>query len=404
VAICKLRFTQRVILNTKCRARKKAVKDFCFPEGVHLNTSEQIIPKISFENTFVFTLNGTAIDGKKLHKGNEFGWIYCICLKLNVPINRAPYRAPKILCFMTYYDYFDFFLHALWTISSLSQMSDNYFEVKPSLKAKNILKDLYETDIECLLNITVPSSNNNGLFTFKLAKYEAKNKAAAFLCPQMFSILTAHDLYNILCNILLERSTIFVSKNLSLLSSTILAFCGLLSPFKWEHIVIPIVPNICLEMLEAPVPFIMGIPKSVDEGVQLVNDNWCQDTMIVLLDIGKVMTCSGYKKIKMPRLNGLEKAIEMPIKLFKNSRPDYKLNAEQEKTVVGICKTIENSLQKGIIDKLPKEITGQEDRSLTHHKILDTLVKGVEKADKEFIEQFRETQILYSFLEKYYVL
>jgi hypothetical protein len=289
---------------------------------------------------------------------------------------------------MTYYDYFGFFLHALWSISFLSQMNDNYLEVKPSLKAKSILKDLYETDIECLLSITVPAVNEISEFSFRLSKCETKSKAVAFLCPQMFSILSAHDVFIVLSNILLERCTVFVSKDLSLLSSTVLGFCNLLYPFKWEHIVIPIVPDICLEMLEAPVPFIMGVPKSIEEGRLFANDNWCQDTMIVLLDIGNVMTCRQYKKIKMPRLNELEKAIEMSIKSFKKSRPRYRLSVEQEKTVLGICKTIESSLQKAIIDKLPKEITSEKNRSLTYHKILDSLAKGVEKADKEFVEQF----------------
>ncbi len=37
---------------------------------------------IRTENTFVFTLNGLDAQGRRVHTGNETGWVYCICYRV----------------------------------------------------------------------------------------------------------------------------------------------------------------------------------------------------------------------------------------------------------------------------------------------------------------------------------
>jgi hypothetical protein len=58
--------------------------------------------------------------------------------------------------------------------------------------------------------------------------------------------------------VLLERSIVFVGKQ-SLLSSVILGLNSLLHPFKWCLALVPILPHPLIEMIEAPLPLLVGI-------------------------------------------------------------------------------------------------------------------------------------------------
>ena len=82
---------------------------------------------------------------------------------------------------------------------------------------------------------------------------------SAWFCPSVFSIFNLETFYAIWSAILLERSVIFVSSNLTHLSSVILGFKSLLVPFKWCYAMIPILPAALTEFLEAPVPLLVGI-------------------------------------------------------------------------------------------------------------------------------------------------
>eukprot|EP01022_Parablepharisma_sp_SALTPOND_P031428 TRINITY_DN799_c0_g2_i2.p2 TRINITY_DN799_c0_g2~~TRINITY_DN799_c0_g2_i2.p2 ORF type:complete len:462 (+),score=33.51 TRINITY_DN799_c0_g2_i2:1520-2905(+) len=427
---------------TNNRARVMAVKDFCFPDNVELGLKiravERSPPKrpkkagpetiLRNENTFVFTLNGLDPEGKKVHEGNKSGWIYCICLRINADTQKVLFftsnqiqktkegktiTAPKVLCFMTYYEYFELFLHSLRVISTLSQMEQKYGSVEPSMDSKTILKKLYETDVKSLSAITVPAVHklSTKAFSYVLPKGECTERSAVFFCSLLFSMLKAHDVYEILCNIFLEHSVIFVSKNLNLLTSAILGCCALLSPFKWEHIIIPILPSMCLEILEAPVPFLVGIPKSVSEGLRFTKDTWCQQTVVVLLDIGKVYICppeaEEEKVTKLPLLNGLEKTLELLFQTFEKSRKKsqvlcYHPTTSQIEAIVSASRKVRAAVEKTMLEKLPKQESRKENGTLEMDKICNALMEGTGEVDKEFLKMFGETQMFASYLEDRY--
>jgi hypothetical protein len=50
------------------------------------------------------------------------------------------------------------------------------------------------------------------------------------------------DFFSILTAILLERSLIFVSDSLTILSSAILGFKTLIKPFSWCYALVPVLP------------------------------------------------------------------------------------------------------------------------------------------------------------------
>ena len=61
---------------------------------------------------------------------------------------------------------------------------------------------------------------------------------------------------------MLEKQMIFVSDNLPLLSSAVLGMQCFLSPFKWCNVQINILPKGLVDMIEAPMPYLVGLLRS----------------------------------------------------------------------------------------------------------------------------------------------
>ena len=74
----------------------------------------------------------------------------------------------------------------------------------------------------------------------------------------IFSMLSPTEIVNIIKAILLEKSIVFVGPE-HLLAMFILGFNKLIAPFQWCFSIIPIIPVSLLDMLDAPVPLIVGI-------------------------------------------------------------------------------------------------------------------------------------------------
>lgn len=67
----------------------------------------------------------------------------------------------------------------------------------------------------------------------------------------------------ILSALLSEQRIIMVSENVSTLSECMHGVVALLYPFNWQQIFVPLLPNVLLDYLTAPMPFLIGIHASV---------------------------------------------------------------------------------------------------------------------------------------------
>lgn len=85
--------------------------------------------------------------------------------------------------------------------------------------------------------------------------------------------------------LLQEHKVIFVSDSQIVLGYVIEALLSFLYPLRWEHVILPILPEKLLQLLEAPVPLIAGIPTALasdglicsarDVTVVLARRQWC---------------------------------------------------------------------------------------------------------------------------------
>ena len=66
--------------------------------------------------------------------------------------------------------------------------------------------------------------------------------------------------------LLRECRVILCSKNLGKLTSAINAALGMINPFSWQHIQIPVLPRSMLDYCTAPIPFLIGVlPQNIPE-------------------------------------------------------------------------------------------------------------------------------------------
>ena len=81
--------------------------------------------------------------------------------------------------------------------------------------------------------ISIRISDNLGEinYTFPPTKDECLMMEAYWYCPTLFSIFSIDDFFKLLTAVLLERSLIFVSDNLTILSNIILGLKTLIKPF-----------------------------------------------------------------------------------------------------------------------------------------------------------------------------
>lgn len=100
------------------------------------------------------------------------------------------------------------------------------------------------------------------------------------------------DFITVLSAMLLDSKVIFISDSLPMLSSVTLGMQLLLSPLKWCHTFIPIVPKHLMNMVWSPTPYIVGIKRGIEIGA-MEEGEWEEATnevIIVQIDQGKGVT------------------------------------------------------------------------------------------------------------------
>jgi hypothetical protein len=75
----------------------------------------------------------------------------------------------------------------------------------------------------------------------------------------VFSFFPVETIVRIHSLLLLEKSLVVIGTDLTLVSIVTTAFVHLLQPLKWAGIFVPILPPLAHEVLDAPVPFIIGV-------------------------------------------------------------------------------------------------------------------------------------------------
>lgn len=110
-----------------------------------------------------------------------------------------------------------------------------------------------------------------------LIQHEIQNQVIPFYRPidqyppyatktcieNLFKCLTVDYVIEIFVQLILERKLLLVSRHKSLLTQACISLMSFIFPFNWKHTLIPILPAEMIDVLDAPLPFLIGIESGI---------------------------------------------------------------------------------------------------------------------------------------------
>lgn len=80
--------------------------------------------------------------------------------------------------------------------------------------------------------------------------------------------LSLDNILSLIAALMLEKQVVFFEPNIGVLTAAVLAVIPLLRPYVWQSLIMPVVPSGLCELLDAPVPFAVGLQHKTAEVVQ----------------------------------------------------------------------------------------------------------------------------------------
>uniref|UniRef100_A0A3Q3XE21 UDENN domain-containing protein n=1 Tax=Mola mola TaxID=94237 RepID=A0A3Q3XE21_MOLML len=238
----------------------KAITLFCFPEGINW------APLTEYHSeTFSFVL--TEIDGSRRNG-------YCRRL---LPGGKGA-RPPEAYCIIS-------------TLACFGLFSKIFDEVE---KRRQISMAMIYPFMQKLREAPFPAPGNtveinsfipgSGTEVIRLTRpLDSWLEHVDF--ATLFSCLTDKEVLLVFAATVLERRIIFIADELGTLSQVIHAVAALLYPFTWQHTFISIVPEILIDVVMAPTPYLLGVQKHL---LDFVTDQ--SDLLVVDLSVDKEKT------------------------------------------------------------------------------------------------------------------
>lgn len=270
----------------------------------------------------------------------------------------------------------------------------------------------------------IPSSTLNISIPYKLShiKYEIpKSDICADIVwygPFFLKKLKFDDFYYLLRAVLLEKSVVFISNNLNLLTAIINGFRVLLRPFKWCHLFISVLPKLLIDYMCAPNPMLVGIVDR-DEFLEELDQDACDDKIWVELDIesGPIV----HRTFPVPdfKLGGLKSRLKQIFKCFRQDSDEgmrfstYNVPKEERNLSKNIGKhrsnpfiaeEIEKSLDLHVINWMRKYKRFQSEREIDpdFDDCKQMVHENTSSKDLEFIEQFMQSQMFAYYFDLMY--
>ncbi|XP_015586543.1 uncharacterized protein LOC107263636 isoform X2 [Cephus cinctus] len=207
---------------------------------------------------------------------------------------------------------------------------------------------------------------------------------------QLFDALSVKVLIVLFGSLLLERKVVLTCNKLSKLSSCVEALQSLLYPFTWPHTFIPVLPDIpgLPEILQAPLPFVIGILKSKNgDGIEITT---FENGIVVDLDTSKITFAVG------------DESSILPSRFQKGLRSALHVVSSTTKTGEGIKNfLVSEAFLRVFVESCShfgSHIVAQENGKLVFMK--ESFVNAVSsKCFKYFLEWFVETTMFNQFVQ-----
>lgn len=166
------------------------------------------------------------------------------------------------------------------------------------MRARNYLPDKICCLLDSLADMKVPLRHaqvttlgrvlaDDGLIDLSHAQAE---QSKHWFCPSLFQVVSdLENLKRLLSAVLLEKQIICYGKSTHLVTGVILGLESLTRPFKWQVALIPILPKMLLDYLEAPIPMLAGITRAqFDQARQILSPEQMEERIWINADSGVI--------------------------------------------------------------------------------------------------------------------
>ncbi|KAM6977001.1 DENN domain-containing protein 2D-like [Aplochiton taeniatus] len=341
----------------------KALTLFCFPEGINW------APLTEYRSeTFSFVL--TEIDGSRRN-----GY----CRRLLPHGNGA--RPPEAFCIISRLACFGLFSNIFDEVEKRRQISmAMIYPFMQKLREAPFPAPGNTVEIESF----IPDSGTGIIrLTRPLDSWlEHVNFDTLFQC------LTEEEVMVVFASAVLERRIVFIAEELGTLSQVIHAVTALLYPFTWQHTFISIVPEILIDVVMAPTPYLLGVQKRL---LDQVTDQ--TDLLVVDLSEDKeetfIASIGDEKTILPPKL---QEEILQALKNRKEKATVEDLNrVVSEAFLLFFVKTVGH--YASYVTRHSKEEPGVFQKR-NFYKAIDS------KTTRHFVKKFLQTQMFDLFIQE----
>lgn len=196
--------------------------------------------------------------------------------------------------------------------------------------------------------------------------------------------------------VMLEKQIIIVSKNLGLVTTLILSLIPLIRPLVWQGLLVPILPSSMQDMVQAPVPFIVGI-QTLPERLkgQL-------EAFIIYLDTNEVvcpfpLTPLPEEKKLQDNLRQLHNLIYRPERINQNPK---NISSNQQSLIASLLASF-NRYSSWFIESIASHYRSQLQGNpvMTTDQIKATFLQKISPHNRAFVECFLETQHFSMFID-----
>jgi len=191
--------------------------------------------------------------------------------------NPKQFFVPKAICLISHYSFVDAFKTFLKSLFSIQ------FSKTPIPIERYICNFVNEIPVPDKGNILVEYDIGGKTIPFYIPVDQYSPYASTIDIEYTFKALKCEEVVMSIIQLSLEKKILLVSRFKSLLYSVATTFTSLLFPFKWMHVLIPIIPDEMGQFLECPFPFLIGMEKRFYKNAK-DNGEIPEDVIIINLD------------------------------------------------------------------------------------------------------------------------
>lgn len=403
------------------KAMLNIIPDLCFPLGIEprklkLSGSQSDlncvlygqVPSKRNENCFFFTLRAEEASQESFHPdlpNSEQEILYFICIRfydLALDDDQVEWVVPKVYLIASYIPIIDLHFEFLTSMLLLKRLNRTNIIGAGSGNISDLIKqeccrdEILQLDSYSKSDSIFPGHTLEfGINLVEGLHYPCPKDLSTvdieWLCVPLFTSLKFNDFFWLVLAVLQEKSVVFVSKNLGMLSSCVVGILALIRPFKWTNLMVPIIPNSLREVLDAPVPLVAGIPHiSTHERQGYPSIIW------VLLDepnIGRRIQgpSSLIQEVAEPEVPQLKSSLHEFFKAYEGDTFRFASTAEEKLNSLKISKLLKTYFTK-ILDAF-------KNLPLTESNLTNVLVSKFPIYDHKFIRAFSQTLVFHNKLQ-----